>query len=374
MDIIMMKTTDIIKNPNNPRIIKDDKFAKLVQSVKDFPEMLSIRPVVVNAEMVILGGNMRFEACKKAGIKEIPVIIADNLTEEQQREVIIKDNVSGGEWDWDQLANEWNIDNLNAWGLDLWECGGVEDSGDFLESVSGELPGAMALKEEMVFPSDAIYNIPELLPEMIIDIPDDISCWCGSDASNVSNFYLYNYSTDSTKGLDFSKTISAFYTDDARFECFWQKPAEYTGRLINRGIIGTVTPNYSLWFHSPEALKIWNTYRSRWVGRYFQEAGIPIIPDINFSSPTSFDYCFAGVPVGCKAISIQIQTGKKSIMEITGKRNGIKKAIETIKPKSILLYVGDDYEKITDGIIPAAWMQVPIAPRCTASPWSRLTP
>jgi ParB-like chromosome segregation protein Spo0J len=111
---------DFIKvNPNNPRLIKDDKFKKLVQSIIDFPQMLEIRPIVVNADMIILGGNMRYKACKEAGIKEIPVIIADNLTEEQQKEFLIKDNVSGGEWDWEVLANEWDSEELEAWGLDL---------------------------------------------------------------------------------------------------------------------------------------------------------------------------------------------------------------------------------------------------------------
>lgn len=111
---------DFIKvNPNNPRLIKDDKFKKLVQSIIDFPQMLEIRPIVVNADMIILGGNMRYKACKEAGIKEIPVIIADNLTEEQQKEFLIKDNVSGGEWDWDILANEWKVEQLTDWGLDI---------------------------------------------------------------------------------------------------------------------------------------------------------------------------------------------------------------------------------------------------------------
>ena len=108
----------IKKNPNNPRIIKDDKFKKLVESVKAFPEMLDIRPIVVNADMVVLGGNMRLAACKAAGLKEVPIIDASHLTEEQQREFIIKDNVSGGEWDWEMLGNEWDISQLDAWGLD----------------------------------------------------------------------------------------------------------------------------------------------------------------------------------------------------------------------------------------------------------------
>ena len=118
MKIQKAKLSEVKLNPNNPRLIKDDKFKKLVQSIKDFPEMLNIRPIVVNQDMVILGGNMRYKACKEAGLKEVPVTIAD-LTEDQQREFLIKDNTSGGEWDWEVLANEWNSEELEAWGLDL---------------------------------------------------------------------------------------------------------------------------------------------------------------------------------------------------------------------------------------------------------------
>ena len=119
MNIEWVKTKDIIPNTENPRIIKDDKFKKLVQSIKDFPEMLEIRPIVVNNEMMILGGNMRLKAIQEIGLKEVPIIKAENLTEEQQREFLIKDNVGFGEWDWDALANDWNPEELNQWGLDV---------------------------------------------------------------------------------------------------------------------------------------------------------------------------------------------------------------------------------------------------------------
>jgi len=112
-----VKISEVKINPNNPRLIKDDKFRKLVQSIKDFPEMLDIRPIVVNKDMIILGGNMRFKASIEAGLAEVPIIITD-LTEEQQKEFLIKDNVSGGEWDWDILANEWDVQTLKDWGLD----------------------------------------------------------------------------------------------------------------------------------------------------------------------------------------------------------------------------------------------------------------
>ena len=106
-------------NPDNPRFIKGNKFEKLVKSIKEFPEMLDLRPIVVNQDMIVLGGNMRLKACEEAGLKEVPIIFADNLTPEQEKEFIIKDNSSFGEWDWDLLANEWNTDQLADWGLDI---------------------------------------------------------------------------------------------------------------------------------------------------------------------------------------------------------------------------------------------------------------
>jgi site-specific DNA-methyltransferase (adenine-specific) len=119
MKIKTVKISEIKTNPNNPRLIKDDKFHKLVNSIKEFPKMLEIRPVVVNADMIVLGGNMRLKACKEAGLKEIPIIFADDLTEEQQKEFIIKDNVGFGEWDWEIIANEWEAEQLDEWGLDV---------------------------------------------------------------------------------------------------------------------------------------------------------------------------------------------------------------------------------------------------------------
>jgi len=114
-----VKITAIKNNPNNPRLIKDDKFFKLVKSVKEFPQMLELRPIVVNSEMVILGGNMRHKACIEAGLKEVTIVKASELTEQQQKEFIIKDNVGFGEWDWDMLANEWDTEKLDEWGLNV---------------------------------------------------------------------------------------------------------------------------------------------------------------------------------------------------------------------------------------------------------------
>ena len=105
--------------PNNPRVIKNDKFKKLVSSIKEFPEMLNLRPIVVDDDMVVLGGTMRLRACREAGLVEVPILRASDFTEEQKKEFVIKDNSSFGEWDWDVLANEWNIEELADWGLDI---------------------------------------------------------------------------------------------------------------------------------------------------------------------------------------------------------------------------------------------------------------
>jgi len=138
MKSVLTKISAIKRNPNNPRILKDDKFAKLTQSIKDFPQMLDIRPIVVNDDMIVLGGNMRLKACKEAGLKEVPVIKVNDLTEEQQREFIIKDNVGFGEWDWDLLANEWDTALLDDWGLELGIDLDSEDFGDDFNLEDGD--------------------------------------------------------------------------------------------------------------------------------------------------------------------------------------------------------------------------------------------
>jgi hypothetical protein len=121
MNTKIIKTSEVKPNPNNPRLIKDSKFKQLVKSIQDFPEMLNLRPIVVDSDNIVLGGNMRLKACIEAGLKEVPIIVAGELTEEQQKQFIIKDNIGYGEWDWEVLANEWEAQDLSEWGLDVWQ-------------------------------------------------------------------------------------------------------------------------------------------------------------------------------------------------------------------------------------------------------------
>lgn len=118
--IELVPITSVKLNEDNPRTISKEKFEDLKTSIKEFPEMLNLRPIVVDENMVVLGGNMRLQACLELKIKEVPIISAANLTPEQREEFLIKDNVSFGQWDWDKLANEWDATQLNSWSLDVW--------------------------------------------------------------------------------------------------------------------------------------------------------------------------------------------------------------------------------------------------------------
>jgi ParB-like chromosome segregation protein Spo0J len=119
MNVLKVKINEVKTNPKNPRLIKDDKFKKLVKSINDFPQMLELRPIVVDENNIVLGGNMRLKACKEVGLKEVYIVKAENLTQLQKDEFIVKDNVGFGEWDWDMLANEWESELLDEWGLDI---------------------------------------------------------------------------------------------------------------------------------------------------------------------------------------------------------------------------------------------------------------
>jgi hypothetical protein len=121
VELKSVKTSDVHLNDDNPRTIKPEKFQQLVESVKEFPEMLEIREVVVDEDMMVLGGNMRFQACMEAGIKKLNVRVISGLTEEQKKEFIIKDNANYGDWDWDMLGNSFDEGLLKNWGLNVWQ-------------------------------------------------------------------------------------------------------------------------------------------------------------------------------------------------------------------------------------------------------------
>ena len=162
-----VKIEKIKSNPNNPRLIKGNKFKKLVKSIKEFPEMLKLRPIVVNKEMIVLGGNMRLKACIDAGLKEVWIAKAWELTPEQEQEFIVKDNSSFGEWDWDVLANEWSVNKLEEWGLDGFPFDLKEQDNENIYTQKIEVPKYKISENKP--PYKEIYNedkVQELIKEI----------------------------------------------------------------------------------------------------------------------------------------------------------------------------------------------------------------
>jgi ParB-like chromosome segregation protein Spo0J len=148
-------------NEENPRFITDAKFKKLVKSITDFPEMLEARPLVIDEDNIVLGGNMRLKALKAAGVFEIPVKRVVGWTEQQKKEFIIKDNIGYGEWDWDIIANQWNSEQLDDWGLDL-PAFAVEPEFDELIGEEKNKPATMKIT----------FESPEQLQKAEIDIQE----------------------------------------------------------------------------------------------------------------------------------------------------------------------------------------------------------
>lgn len=184
MNRSLININDIIPNKNNPRVIKDDRYKKLVKSIKQFPQMLDIRPIVIDEDNIVLGGNMRLKACKEAGLKEVSVVKVTELSEEQKKEFIIKDNQSFGDWDTKMLST-WDKDMLLDGGFDQWDIidiFGVNDMGDnYTKAIEGS-----NFNDEEVNVDDYIKQNILFFNEVMIEFEDDEIKSCIRNIKNIS--------------------------------------------------------------------------------------------------------------------------------------------------------------------------------------------
>ena len=171
MKIEKAKIEDVKSNPNNPRVIKDDKYKKLVKSIKEFPEMLEIRPIVVDEDGIVLGGNMRLKACKEAGLKEVHIIKASELTEDQKKEFVLKDNQSFGEWD-AKLLSEWDKELLLDSGFEQYDLIDIFGTNEMVAGMSKELEGSN-FNKDVVNVDDYIKQNILFFNELMIEFEDD---------------------------------------------------------------------------------------------------------------------------------------------------------------------------------------------------------
>ena len=171
MDIQKVRIHKVKPNTDNPRTISKDKRTKLVQSIKEFPEMLKIRPIVVDSDMVVLGGNMRLQACKDAGLEEIYIIKAENLTDAQKKEFILKDNNGYGEWDLELLGG-WDKNLLLKSGFEDWQMIGIFGENEMENKFKKQLEGSNFIADK-VDVNDYIKQNIIFLNEYMVEFEDD---------------------------------------------------------------------------------------------------------------------------------------------------------------------------------------------------------
>ena len=324
-------------------------------------------PVVSNQSGFIVTGHGAVQAAILAGWKDIPIDEQNFSSPEDERAHLLADNKIS-EWanlDTD-LARQLVAD-LDELEFDIELTGFDKDFIDLtpekIDHVDDELvmPGdlkAFDIVDNMAFASDEKFEIPLLRKELLASCPEPINVWCGRDYSEPSKHYLYNSNSDSIRGLDLTKTVLAFYVDDYRWENqVWStKPSEFAKKLINSKFMAVFAPNFSLWTDMAQALRIYNVFRSRWCGRYWQECGVKIIPDVQYPSPADYDFVFAGIPKKSPCVGTQWQTnGTKTGTRdkfIPVKQKGFLQMLKVLDPQSVLIYANDLGREAVEEVLP----------------------
>lgn len=310
--------------PANPRVIKNEKFRKLVKSIEQHPEMTSLRELLVYphaGKFVIIGGNMRFRAMKELGFTEFPCkVIPESATVEQLKAYILKDNSGFGEWDLDMLANEWDLELLEDCAIDVPSVDVADvapdiESGDADEEEEQEDYYGMMLGERL-YDSNNEFEIPNLLMKEcpINGLLLPFSTW-GADTRQKKGIATYH-----------------FYTDDYRFEALWKDPT----KVLESGCRMVVEPNLSLFDTTPVAYGLQQIYKKRWISRYWQECGVKVFADLNVSRKFQA-YNQMGIPDGYNAFATR---GYNDRLEYLKEEIAIAKKISGKDVPNMIVYGG----------------------------------
>jgi hypothetical protein len=355
------KVVDLIPYARNARTHSDEQVAQIAASIREWGWTT---PVLIDEASGIIAGHGRVMAARKLGLTDVPVMVAAGWSEAQKRAYVLADNKLALNAGWNDELLALELGEIGALGFDVGLIGFDHDDkalntgpADTVEDAPEQLPGAAALKQDMKFASVLPWNIPEIRSDLVPEIPDYVQTWAGPDASDDDghSLCLWQWRSDSLRSAPRDRLIAGFYVDDSRFDCLWDEPEIYVAKLINLGIRMAIAPNYSIWSDSPRAVQLWAVYRARWVARYFQEAGIAVIPDLNWSDDQSFDYCLLGVPKNPRSAAVQIQT-VRSTREMKACISGLKRCVSEVAPEKLLIYGGP----IADEIIEAAALDVSV--------------
>lgn len=277
--------------PRNPRFIKDEKFRKLCRSIQNLPEMTEARDILVypyQGEYVVIGGNMRLQAYKYLGWKEVPCcVLPEDMSIEKLRQMLIQDNNPFGENDWDALANEWDSEELDDWGFDVWQepkkKKKAQPTKDTRNETEAEKPDFFAaMLGDRIYDSDNEFEIPTLR----------------LDRQPISGLLLpfagWGADTRAKKGI----STYHFYVEDYRFTNIWNNPV----LVLESGCAELVEPNLSLFDTTPIAYGLQQIYMKRWIARFWQECDAKIYADLNVSQKF-YNYNRLGIPDGYNAFA-----------------------------------------------------------------------
>ena len=398
-------------SPDNPRRISEQDMDRLKRSVQDDPDFMRLRPILAKPDGTIYAGNMRYQAAKALGMEDVWVIFTDD-PEAVIRARAVKDNTQLGEWVEEELAEflsgladmDTTLD-FGALGLgdDLVRTMGLEaeaglaefdpesfdggfgmskraseatsggsgaaglpkpdydpekdESAKTLDDAPGQLEGILQLTEDMLFlgkDADGPWDIPMLREDMLLErLPEPMLCWSDQKTTPPRDdmFYLWNWGIAPATGLPADRAVLCFYTYDHHFENWWSLPHFYTAKVLNAGIRMAVVPDFSIYGGQPRVVNLMNVFRAQWIGRYFQEAGIKVIPRLNWGFAESWDWCFSGIPKNPPVAAICMQTtlsaewGTKE-ERVKYAQDGLRAAMEIVQPQTLLNYGGNPAHKI----------------------------
>lgn len=367
------------------------------------------RPIVVQkSTMRILAGNHTWLAAKKLGWKDISVVFVD-VDDKAAKRIVLADNRTSdlAEYDEQILAeilrdlatsegtgysesemeqiisgatlateaivsiaekeNEESVWDGEEGGFDepsSAEFGDDDEDSDFgfdgeseadeFSDAQAKLQGVLQLADEAYFEMGKNkYDIPPIRTDRLAtELPSPLMTWGGKEATpdDGTTHYIWNYGLASPTGLPYKRSILCFYTYDFKFEMWWEKPSYYTAKVMNLGVKTAIAPDFSVWYDDPKVFQLFSIYRAQWFARYFQEAGMLVIPRVIMSdSQEMLDVSFLGIPKNCPVLSMSMQTfDENNPKEVQVAKESFQYICEKLKPQKLLVYGGNPALRIVE--------------------------
>lgn len=353
-------------DPSNARMHSQKNIEAIKKSLTQFGQR---KPIVVQKDgMIVRAGNGTMSAAMDMGWKKIAAIIIDEDNDSAVK-YAIADNRTAELADWDIETLLSHLDGMDEGDKDLLEFS-QEDVEELmaiieptateemeehrsLDQVDDELGGVSDLKNDVIFPTNCKFGIPELRDDMLAPfLKGTVKTWCGPHKAKATDadWWLWPWMSTSLHGMpDMAKVIPIFYVDDTRFENLWSKLSSWTKRLLNAGVKYIVQPNYTLQDSWPLSMNLWQMYRNRCIARYFQEAGLKVFPDYMLPiKDKDGNVVWNDSPKNAPCMMMQMHAyiTKDDIDSLTG---GLLDTVRKFSPKSLIIYGNDIAKTVVAG-------------------------